>query len=151
MHVQYPVAAGGQGGVVSDEHERGAVLLFAAEQKLNDVRTGRFVEIAGGLVGDENCRIGRKRPRNGVALLLATGQLRWIMVDAIAQSDCRQLAFGARESIAGAGQFKRHRAVLQRSHGRNEMEGLKDDADIGSAKARKFVFVEVAKVSPGTQ
>src|ERR1700689_3466804 len=106
MHVQYPVAAGGQSGVVSDEHERGAVLLFAAEQKLNDVRTGGFVEIAGWFVGDENCRIRCQRTRDGDGLLLAAGQLSRIMVDAIVQSHRRELALGARESIAGAGKLK---------------------------------------------
>ena len=31
------------------------------------------------------------------------------------------------------------------------MKGLEDDADIGSAKARKFVFVKLAKVRSGNQ
>jgi len=151
MHVQHPVAAGGLSRIVGDQHEGCLVLLLPAEQKLNDLRARRFVEIAGWLVGDEDRRMGRERARDGDPLLLAAGQLGGIMVAAIAQADGRELGFGAQKSITCPRKLERHRDVFQRGHGRDEMEGLKDDADIGAAKAREFVFVKLPEVLSGNQ
>ena len=92
--------------IVGDEHERRAMLFFAAKQKLNDVRAGCFVEIAGRFIGDKNRRIGCERPRDGDALLLAAGQLCGVMVEAVAQSHPRELGLGARQSIAGAAKVR---------------------------------------------
>ena len=50
------------------------MFAMAAEQKLDDLRSGGLVEIAGRLVGDDDRRIGRERARERDALLLAAGQ-----------------------------------------------------------------------------
>jgi len=71
MQVQHAIAMGGECGIVGDEDERAAALAMAAEQKLDDVGAGRFVEIAGRFVGDDDGRIGRQRPGDRHALLLA--------------------------------------------------------------------------------
>ena len=54
MHVQHPVAARRERGVVGHEHERGAVLAMAAKQKLDDLaaRSPR-----------RDCRSARRRRR----------------------------------------------------------------------------------------
>ena len=56
---------------------------------------------------------------------------------------------GARKSVAFAGKFERHGDIFQRGHGRNEMEGLEDDADIFAAEARELVLAELAQVLAG--
>ena len=149
MHVQHPVAARRQRRVVRDQHQRGAVLAMAAEQKLDDFRSGRFVEIAGRFVGDDDGGIGRKRAGERDALLLAAGQFGRVMAEAVFQPDRGQLALGARKSIARAGKFERHGDVLQCRHGRNEVEGLEDDADMASPEAREFVLTERLQVLSG--
>ena len=65
------------------------------------------------------------------------------------QPDGRQFLFGAAQRVAGAGEFERHRDVLQRRHGRDQMERLKHDADIPAAKARERVLVELPQVLAG--
>ena len=67
-----------------------------------------------------------------------------IMRQAAAEPDRVELALGAGERVARAGKLERHGDVLQRRHGRDQVEGLKDDADILAAEARQRVFVELA-------
>ena len=81
--------------------------------KLDDLAPGRLVEIAGRLVGDDQFRIGRQRAGQRDALLLAAGQFGRIVMQALRQPDCRQFLFGAAQRVAGAGEFERHRDVLQ--------------------------------------
>ena len=56
----------------------------------------------------------------------------------------------ARVRVGGAGELERHRDVLQRRHGRDEVERLEHDPDIVSAKARERVLVEAPGRWPAT-
>ncbi len=60
---------------------------MAGEQQIDDLLAGGFVEIAGRLVGDEDRGIGRQRAGQRDALLLAAGQLRRIVMQALAEPD----------------------------------------------------------------
>ena len=120
------------------------------KQKLDDLAAGRLVKIAGRLVGHEDRRIRRDRARKRHALLLAAGELRRIVRQPAAKTDGDQLALGAAEGVVHAGQFERHGDILQRRHGRDEMEGLKDNADMFAAKARQRVLAELAQIFAGT-
>ena len=53
------------------------------------------------------------------------------------------------ERIAPPGEFQRHRDVLERRHGRDQVEGLEDDADMAAAKAGKTVLVKDAEILSG--
>ena len=108
---------------------------------------GGLVEIAGRLVGDQDRRVGRERARQRDALLLAAGKL---APDSVAARSPRPTAAsssrGALEASARAGELQRHRDVLQRRHGRDQMEGLEHDADIAAAEARQRILVERAEI-----
>jgi hypothetical protein len=84
VHVQHPIATRGQLAVMRDQYQRRAVLALAAKQKLDDFTPGCLIEIAGRFVSDEDRWVGRERPRERDPLLLATGQLRRVMVEPIA-------------------------------------------------------------------
>src|SRR5690606_32493953 len=99
------------------------------------------VEIAGGLVGDQQLRRRGKRPGDRHALLLAARKLAGIVRQTLAQPDGRQLAPRDLESVAYIGQLQRPRDVSQRGHVGNEVEGLEDDADIAAAEIRHLVLV----------
>ena len=71
------------------------------------------------------------------------------MIDPVAQPDRSKLGRGALECIGGAREFERHRDVLQRRHGGDQVERLEHDADMPSAKARERVLVERAQVLAG--
>ena len=147
--MQDPVAALRQRRVVGHEHQRRAVLAIAVKQKLDDLATGGFVEVSGRLVSDQDRRVRRDRARERDALLLAARSLSRIVRQPAAEADGDQLALGARRGVVDTRKFKRHGDILQRRHGRNEMKGLKDDADILAAEARQRVFVELAQVLAG--
>ena len=65
------IAALGQRVVVRHQDERGAAFNVSGEQQVDHLPAGGFVEIAGRLVGNQNCRIGRQRPGQSYALLFA--------------------------------------------------------------------------------
>ncbi len=77
-------AAGGQRRVVGDQHQRHGALGRLGEKQVGHLPPGRLVEIAGRLVGDQDARRWRQRPRDRHALLLAARQLARIVGDALA-------------------------------------------------------------------
>ena len=70
-------AVGDRGGarLVRDHHDRLAELLDRVAQELEDLGAGRRVEVAGGLVGEHDVRLGDERSGDRDALLLAAGEL----------------------------------------------------------------------------
>ena len=112
------------------------------EQQIDDLLAGGFVEIAGRLVRHQDRRIGRQRAGQRDALLFATGQLGGIMMQAVAEADRGQFLRRAPRRIGVTGEFQRHRDILQRRHGRNQVKRLEHDADLAAAKACQRVLVE---------
>ena len=64
----------GDVGLVGDEHDGVARLVEALEER-HDLDAGLRVEVAGGLVGEQDRRIVHQRARDGDALALAAGEL----------------------------------------------------------------------------
>ena len=64
------------------------------------------------------------------------------------EPDGRELALGHPERVAMAGELERDRDVLQRGHGRDEVEGLEDDADPRAPESREPVLVEAIEALP---
>src|SRR5439155_21842281 len=73
--------------VVRDEDDRLAPLDAAAPESVEDLGPGRVVEVAGGLVREEERRPGHERTGDGDALLLAGRQLIGLVVLLAAQVD----------------------------------------------------------------
>ena len=136
------VAARRERRIVRDEDEGRGALAMTLEQRSMICVPGILVEIAGRLVGDEDGRTGRQRARQRHALLLAAGQLRRIMRKPLAEADRLEFTPGALEGIRHPRQFKRHRDILDRRHGRDEVERLEHDPHIAAAEAGKRVFIE---------
>ena len=67
----------------------------------DDVVLGVFIEVAGGLVGQQQTGSVDERPRDGHAPLLAAGQFHGIGVDPIPQPCTFQQCVGSRISVAG--------------------------------------------------
>src|SRR6266849_819461 len=74
-------------GVVVGGHHDGGVGGVDAEEQLHDVRRGRGVEVAGGLVRQEDRRAVDHGPGHRDALLLAAGQFVGAVVDPVGQAD----------------------------------------------------------------
>ena len=81
------VGAGRQLRIVRHQHQRRLAGAVDAEQQLDDRVAGGGIEVAGGLVGEQQRRIVGQRAGDGDALLLAAGELRRIVMAAVGQAD----------------------------------------------------------------
>ncbi len=63
-------------------------------------------------------------------------------MQAMAEPDGGQFLRCAPGGVGIAGEFQRHRDVLQRGHGRDQMERLEHDTDLTATEARQRVLVE---------
>ena len=129
-HAQRSVAARGEGGIMGDERQRRAAPRGQIEQQIDDRAPGGLVEIARRLVGDQQRWPRRTAP--GPARRAAARRQK----AARDNGSCRSASPTSAEFLAGpargvwrASEFQRRGDVLERSHGRDQMEGLEDDAD----------------------
>ncbi len=66
------------------------------------------------------------------------------MREALAKTDSNKLSFGHFKCILASGKFQRHGNIFQRCHIGNEVEGLEDDPDIGTAECRGLILGHLA-------
>lgn len=64
-----------QGEIVADQQDGGAVFLPHFRKQINDLRTQRTVQFAGGFIGDKNGRVAGNGLGNHNALALASAEL----------------------------------------------------------------------------
>ena len=114
----------------------------AGKDQVDDLGTGRAIEIAGRLISQQQGWIGDDRTGQGDALLLAAGKLGRVMPHACAKPDRAQPLAGQRGAIAAAKQIEGNGDILQRSHRRYQMERLKDDPDMIAAETGQPVLIK---------
>ncbi len=124
------------------EHEGRAAGAALLENEVHDGSPGRLVEVAGRLVRHQDGGVRRQSAGQGDPLLLAARQLRRIMAQPVAEADEPQFGRGPLEGVPAAREFERDGDVLERRHGRDEMEGLEHDADAGAAETGQGILVE---------
>ena len=129
---------------MGDQEQRHVALPLEPEQQLDDLAAGVLVEIAGGLVGEQQLGVVAERPGERRALLLAA-QLAGVVVGARGEADLGEALAGLGEGIAGARQLERHGDVLERGHGRDEVERLEQNTDLTATEQREAVLVELAQ------
>src|SRR6478752_6102146 len=83
----HAVAAVGKRVIVGHEDQRHAAFGMLCKQKVDDLAASVLVEIVGRLVGHENCRVWRKRARQSDTLLLTTGELARVVMQARTETD----------------------------------------------------------------
>ena len=117
-------------GAVGDHDDGGAGGVEVAEQ-VHDVEAVVAVEVAGGLVAEDELRVGDDRPGNGHALLLPAGELLRIVArpvdDAHALQHLVDLLPTLRLAEAEVAQRQLH--VLEDVHVVDEVEALEHEAD----------------------
>ena len=107
---------------------------------------GLAVEVAGGLVGEDQLGLRHEGARHGDALLLAAGELGRIVAEPMVESHRLERRAGAFERVRPSRQFQRHGDVLQRRHGGDEMEGLEHDADAAAAEKGQRILVHPVQI-----
>ncbi len=112
-------------------------------QKIQDNLLVGFVEIAGGLVGENQFRLIDQSARDRHALLFAAGQFGGKMREAVSQTHALQ-RFGGLRFVGDAVEILGEHDVFERGQIRNQVKLLKDEADGFRAVAREFRFAELA-------
>ena len=137
--------------VVSDQDERGPAFPVQLAKKVDDLRARPTVEIACGLVREENSRFGDERPCERDSLLLPTGELRRVVVQAITESDSGEEGFGPASEVARSRarapglELERHLHVFDGPERGQQMEGLENKADVGRAKLGPTIFGKIGQ------
>ena len=112
-------------------------LMQLAEKSDHDFFVG-FVEVPGGLIGQDQLRLIDQRPRNRHALLLSAGKLRRQMRQAVAQSHALQ-RFRGLPFVRDTVKILRQHHVFERVQIGHQVKLLKHEADLsprGSAPGR---------------
>src|SRR6201999_4243665 len=118
-------------------------------EKLEDLATGTLIEGAGGLVRQKEARPAREAARDGDALLLAAGELIGPVARAVGEAHATEElegpALALRARHAGVEHRKPH--VLERRRVSDEIEGLKDEADVMEPDPRLRDGIELRDVT----
>lgn len=119
--------------------------MFAIERKQ---QIGNFVpclaiEVAGGLIGEQNSRTPVKGPGQRHPLLLAAGELRRQMVQAFAKPQLFKQRAGIplTFTVAGAAQQRRQLDVLQGVERWDQHKRLKNKANVLRPQCRPRLFI----------
>ena len=109
-----------------------------------DARLG--VEVARGLVGQEDRRVVHERARDGHALTLPAGELVRLVAHPVVELDAPQRFLGAILPFfrGDARVDERQFHVVERGRAREEVEGLEDEPNLLVADARQLVVVHLA-------
>ena len=124
----------GKVGVVCHQDERGPGLTVEVGHQADDVRAGALVEVAGGFIREENLGMRAERPGERHPLLLATGELRWIVTGAVAESDALKQRAGAAADRTRPGVRGGPAHSQVRSGSGSAGSDLEDEPDLGAAE-----------------
>jgi hypothetical protein len=140
------VGEGGRVRVVGDHHDGLAVLVDRAAHEAEQLGARGRVEVAGGLVGEHDRRLGGQRPGRGHPLLLAAGQLGRLVAEALAQPDSVDHPVDPGPVRLAAGDGQGQLEVLGRGEGREQVEGLEHEADLVPAEQGELLLGQLAEL-----
>ena len=137
---------------MGDDDHRDAQLPVQFPDKLQDLVGGIGIQGAGGLVAQQHLRLGRKRPGNGDALLLAAGELGGVGIRFVRQAHQLQKLSGPlfRVSPSHAPQLHRETHIAQASALHQEIKVLEDHGDLpaGLPQLTGGHFIQFFSVHP---
>src|SRR5712671_6565037 len=139
-------AAGGDRVVVGHQNERGAALSVQFEHKVDHARAGRGVEIARGLVGKEELRLGDEGARECHALLLAAGERLGVMPQPLGEAHALEHLRRAVRRARFARELQGQHHVLQRVQRRQQLKRLEHETEEARAQSRAPVLVEAEEI-----
>jgi hypothetical protein len=123
--------------LVGHHHRRLSVRGHRVTQQIEDLAARPRVQVACRLVGEEDRRAGHERARDRDALLLAARELRRPMRAAVGEARLlEQLLEPTRLRLLAGNRERQHDVLLGAQH-RQQVEELKDEADVLSSQARE--------------
>lgn len=131
--------------VMGDHNQCRALFLIELKEQVGDALTGAGIQIAGRLVSEKNVGLAGECTGYCYALLLSAGQLRRVVGGSLAQTYPVQQLSGALAGVLAVMQFEREHDVFQRRQASEQLEGLKDEADMLCAQRGSLILIELAQ------
>src|SRR5271165_344411 len=135
--------------VVGRDHDRHPGARAKVGQRRHDLPGRVGIEVAGRLVGNDDARAVGERPGDGDALLLAAGQSRWKVTQALSQPDLVQELLGTLCALVRTDVVREHGDgdVLLGRERRDEVEVLEDKADVLRTDLGQLLVAEAGQVA----
>jgi hypothetical protein len=133
-------------GIVGDHHGGLAELADGLPHERQDLGARARVEVAGGLVGEDDLGPARQRPRDGDALLLTTRELRRPVPEARAEPDDGDDLVEPSAVGPVTGEAHGQEDVLPRGERRDEVELLEHEPHPVAAQPGELALVEAPEV-----
>src|SRR6185437_8022183 len=151
FHPDHPTGLLGHGRVVGAGDDGDAELGTQVAQGPHDNLAGAVVEVRGGLIGEDERRVGDQRAGDRRALLLAARHLGWLVVETVAEADqVEQVDRALAQGLAVVGlEHERKLDVLDRRQERDEVVALEDVADGVVAQGRELALGDLRRVPSG--
>lgn len=143
------LGAFGKFKVMGHQHQGSSGGLVQLEKHGDDAFAGLAIQVAGGLVGKEDFRAVDESTREGDTLLLATGELCGIMVEAVAQAHASEEFHSEVLHLPSTSELFGDHHVLQSGERGDKLEILEDEADVITAHAGAFIFSKFSEVVSG--
>lgn len=132
---------------MSDEDQGGAVFAIKREQQIGNFVPGLAIEVAGGLIGEQEGRPPVEGPGQRYPLLFAAGELRRQVVQAFAKPQLlkQRAGIALALTVAGAAQQRRQLDVLQGVERWDQHKGLKNKANVLRPQRRPRLFIHLVQ------
>src|SRR6266542_2225937 len=134
--------------VVSDHHGGLAVRVDRVAHELEDLPAGLGVEVAGGLIGEDDRRLAHESTSDRNALLLTARELGRSVFATVLEADLRHQLVDPRFVGLLAGNRERQEDVLLRREHGQEVEELEHEADVAAAELRQVRIVQLRDRRP---
>ena len=130
------------------QNQRRALFTVQIEHSRHDFLARSCIQVAGRFIGKDDLRIDNKCARNCYTLLFTSGELTWVVLEALAQPDTFENFPASLTGIVAASQFQWQHDVFQRRQRRQQLKGLKHEADPVPPDTRPPVFVHAGQIVP---
>src|SRR5438309_3178215 len=127
---------------VGDKDDGPGVLPIELREQLHDLDARCRVQVARGLVGQQDRGVGDQRAGDRGSLLLTARELGRLVVRPVGESNRLQSLHRPRPPVLRSGVDQRHLHVMKRRGPRDEVEALEDETDLSVANGGELVVVE---------
>src|SRR5690606_18096697 len=135
-----PVRARGEFQIMRHQYQGGAGFAVQLLHQRNDPLSRSRIQVAGGLIGEQNSRRVNEGTGQRHPLLLPPGELRRVVPASLGQADPAQHLGSASRCIGSTLKLQRHLHVLLRGQRGDELKGLKNEAYVIEAEACTVIF-----------
>jgi hypothetical protein len=143
-----PLCALGKFEIVGHQQQGCSYLAIQTEKQVDHHLTRFSIKVPGRFIGKQDAWLANERTGQGHALLFASRQLDGIMVQSIPQPDTVEQIDGVRFRSSLSAQFERDHHIFKSSEGGDQLEGLKNETDRGTAKRRQCFFIQRVESDP---